>query len=271
MTNSMPNSLPMAGRLIDPDRLQNMGKTAARLAETSGLSMTEAVVQTVEREKLNAEQVRRVVESANVEAFNRKFASMSGEHRFVSIDDGPADPAQVLSALGASQREGYTLGNDDYAMPPTKTSAATEFVAYAPRTRGGVVGDVLRLQSKLAAAHDTAVQNAEAAEAEMTDALLELSSWVKRASLNGAEAGEVYAAWAALHPEVAKLAAPTFLGKIPTHTKVAGRRLNPEHPVVGLFDHYAKTAQRYQRQLSARQGLEEQLLRVSTWLQENGN
>lgn len=271
MASSTPNSLAMAGQPVDPDRLQNMGKTAARLAETSGLSLSEAVVRTVEREKLNSEQVRRVVESANIEAFNRKFASMTGGDRFVSIDDGPADPQQVLSQLGCAQSGEYEIGTTDYDLPPTKVAELTSGTMPVHRTRGGAVGDVLRLQSKLAAAHEIVVQDAEAASAEMGVALADLGDWVKRATLNGAEAGEVYASWAGAHPEIAKLAANRLMGGVPALTKVAGRRLNPEHPVVASFAHFVKTAQDFHKLLGVRQNLESQLLRVGKWLQENGN
>lgn len=271
MTSSTPNSLAMAGQPVDPDRLQNMGKTAARLAETAGLSLSEAVVHTVEREKLNAEQVRRVVECANIEAFNRKFASMSGEDRFVSIEDGPADPQQVLGQLGCAQSGEYVIGTADYDMPPTKVAELTSGVAPVYRTRQGVVGDVLRLQSKLSAAHEIVVQDAEAASGEMGAALSDLGDWVKRATLNGAEAGEVYAAWAAVHPKIAKLAASRLMGGVPAMSKIAGRRLNPEHPVVTSFGRFVKTAQDFHKLLGARQNLESQLLRVGEWLQKNGN
>lgn len=269
MTSNSPNILPMAGRQVDPDHLQSLGKTAARLAETAGLSLTDAVVQTLGHEKLNSEQVRRVVEHANIEAFNQKYASMSGDHRFVSIDDGPADPVQVLQSLGsAAQCREVVAEPSDYAMSPTKVASSTPASEAGFRTRGGVLNDVIGLQYKLASAHESVVQKVEAASFEMNEAFSELSDWAKRASLNGAQAGEICASWARVHPELAKVAAQKIFGTFAT-TKVAGRSLNPSHPVVGVFENFAKKAQDYQTHLVARQRLEAELTRIGDWLDHN--
>ncbi len=89
------------GRGVSAMELESLGKQAARLGETSGLSLTEACVRTLEHESLNAEQIRRAVEYANINAVNTKFASMRGVDRVVHIDGGPADPVTVMDALNA--------------------------------------------------------------------------------------------------------------------------------------------------------------------------
>ena len=85
-------NLDLNTSFISPEQLIMLGKSAAQVSETSGMSLTDAVVRSVGMTKLNSHQVRRVVEAANHEAFHRKFASMDPTMRVVELDGGPADP-----------------------------------------------------------------------------------------------------------------------------------------------------------------------------------
>jgi len=76
------------GHSVSAHDLENLGKTAARLSETSGISLTEACTRTLDGEGLNQEQVRRAVEHANINAVNSKFASLRGDNRIVHLDHG---------------------------------------------------------------------------------------------------------------------------------------------------------------------------------------
>lgn len=256
---------------MDPLTFENLGKQAARLAESGDLSLTEAVVQTIGHVKLNSEQVRRVVEQANIEAFNRKFASTSGSMRAVHIDGGPADPVAVLQALndGARPRE-VTIEALEYSMPPEHVKSSSFALTESLRTADGVRGDIYALNDRLLAAHDEVTQNLEAARGDMNEHLSDLAGAVKSASLQGATAGEIFAAWAKIDRELAKLAhdrTSRFMsgGDI----KVAGREINPNSAVVRTFGEFAKAAHSYGAHMKALVSLETEIQKVSTWIKNN--
>lgn len=261
------------GRSVDPSHLESLGKQAARFAELNGLSLSDAVTQTVGHEKLNAEQVRRVVEFTNLEAFHRKYSSLDPSSRIVHIDGGPADPVQVLQDLndGARPRE-VTIHALEYSMPPeTKTASIGAFVPEIDRSRSGVVGDIIGLRSKLAAAHEEAVQGAEAAHFTMNEALVSLAGLVKRAGLQGAAVADIYEAWFRESPDLAKVAFARVKHLVPsTNTKVASRVINPAHPVVDGFRDFVKAAQAFGHYSKTRQEIEAEMVRVSGWLEHNG-
>lgn len=262
----------LSGRAVAPTHLESLGKTAARLADSNDISLTSAVIETIGSEKLNSEQVRRVVEHANTEAFNRKFASTSGSMRAVHIDGGLADPVEVLQALehGARPRE-VIMDALEYAMPPSfgKTSSAQPFFNAIDRTPAGVMGDVRGMQHKLASAHEQLIGDLEASKAEMNSAIVKLAESVRQASLQGASPQELFETWTAISPELAKVAVHrTKQFMIASNTKVAGRGLNPQHAVVQHFDTFVKAAQSFAQHHEARQLLEAELVKVNTWLKQ---
>lgn len=259
-------------RSVDPGHLDGLGKQAARLAETSDCTLNEAVVHTIGHEKLNSEQVRRVVEIANVEAFHRKYASLDPQSRVVHLDGGPADVAQVLQSLnGAARPREQMIESLDYDMAPEAKVSSIDFAPTTDRTVAGVIGDVLRLQSKLAAAHEEVVTSAEASEFAMNEALLQLADTAKWAGLQGAAPQEVFEAWHRVNPELAKIAFARLSRFIPaSNEKVASRSINPDHAVVRDFERFAKHAQEYGTQIAARQRVEAEVLRVNQWLDQHG-
>lgn len=260
------------GRAVDPSQLESLGKTAARFAETGDLSLTDAVVQTVGREDLNPEQVRRVVEYANTEAFNRKFASTAGSMRAVHIDGGPADPVSVLQSLNnAARPREVVVDSFEYSMPPDFGKESSLSFSSTDRTSGGVLKDVDNLQRQLASAHDELTQGMEASKAAMNGHLVELGDYVKRASLQGATPSDIISAWAQIHPEMAKTAlARTQQFMRTDNVKVAGRSINPAHPVVQQFDAFVKAASSYAAHHDALMSTERELVKVSAWLRRHG-
>jgi hypothetical protein len=265
-TPSMKDMFP--SRAVDPSRLEELGKTAARLAETSGLRISDAVVETLGREKLNSEQVRRVVEYANTELFNQKFAATSGSLHAVHFDGGPADPAEVLQALNdAARPRTVTVDALEYALPPDSGAKFSSVDASIDRTIDGVFHETAGLHRRLEAAHDELVQSTEATKGEMAEALVDLAQSVKSASADGASPEEIYLAWAAESPEVAKVAFRRLhVFMRPTNVKVAGRSINPAHRVMRDFTQFAKLAQSYAHHHEALMSVEAELLKVSAWL-----
>lgn len=272
---SITSTPPAGGRAVDPAHLDSLGKTAARLAETGDLSLADAVVQTVGSEHLNPEQVRRVVECANTEAFNRKFASTSGSMRAVHIDGGPADPVEVLQSLNNVARpKEVVVDSFEYSMPPDfgkVSSAGGAGFLSAERTAGGVFTDVSNLHHQLMAAHDELTQSTESSKAAMNELLVCLGDQVKRASSQGASPVEMLEAWMSISPELAKTAfdrTRPFMRD--SNVKVAGRSLNPAHPVVRQFDSFVKAASSYAAHYDALMSTERELIKVSAWLHRHG-
>jgi hypothetical protein len=264
--------LPVSGRSVDPGHLEGLGKQASRLSDSSGISLTEAVVQTIGHEKLNAEQVRRVVEYANIEAYNTKFATLGGPQRVVSFDGGPADPAQVMQSLNDYARpQEIVVEALDYAMPPefAKSSSPVDF-AVSDRTTGGVIMDVYGLRSKLSAAHDELVQSVEASKERLSDSFISLVEIVKSASAAGATSAEIYECWYRRNPEVAKVAFSRVQHFVKPNTKVAGRRISDDSKLARAFDMLVMESESCQGHVQALQRVEVELAKVSNWLQRQG-
>lgn len=262
-----------SGKSTDPGTLEGLGKQAAALHESAGIGMTDAVVQTIGRAKLSTEQVRRVVEFANIEMFNRKYAAMAGTFRTVHVDDGPADPATVLQDLNNNARpQEVTVDALEYSMPPNLSKTASVAGLVEARPRGAVMGEIYDLRSKVSAAHDELIQSVEASKERVAELFVELVEAVKSASAGGAAPEEIYRAWVKVNPEAAKIAyarASTYMR--PANEKVAGRYLNPSTDVVDLFAKLVKESQSCQRHTMALKTVEAELVKINQWLKTNGD
>ena len=248
--------------------LEVLGKQAAKLASSCGVSLTDAVTQAVGSEDLNIEQVRRVVEFANTEAFNQKFASTAGNFRVVDIDEGPADPAQVIQNLNNAARTSEILKEtSDYDMAPGFTDMTPEANVGDEGTNDAAIAKVAMLHSRLAGARQEVADTIESHKLQASDTLTELASHVKSAAVNGASIGALHSAWAKIDSEVAdkvvtKLATIANSVNAP---KVAGV-VNPGHPVVTSFakfaGHMRSTVTSYQQL----QVIENEIARVAALL-----
>lgn len=272
MTNNPISFFPPSGvQPVDSGHLDYLGKQAAALAESGSLNLTDAVVRTIAKEKLSAEQVRRVVEFANTEAFNQKFSSLDPSNRVVDIEGGPADPERVIQALNDQARpQTMTLQSLDYDLPPgTKVSHDVDFgLEPVSRTREGVMQDVINLKSKLSTAHEEVVQSVESARFQLVNALKDLQSEVKTASLNGLHREDLIQAWSAVAPELVE----TALERMPSlpsrgNVKVA-HRINPAHPVVQKYQEFVKLSGYFATCVGARQNLERRLVEVDDFFTE---
>lgn len=114
-------------RPVSGEHLETLGKRAAHdwlLGKFA--SLNDAVVDVVRSEHLSPEQVRRVVEFTNGDAYLKEFRKEGGAHRVVHFDCGPADPAQVLQDLndgGGGSR--YDDGARDYRLSPAMAKRAS--------------------------------------------------------------------------------------------------------------------------------------------------
>ena len=275
----MPQNEPaflreMVGTAMSADQLELMGKEAANLYDTSGISMNEAVVHAIGQTKLNAEQVRRVVEFANHKAFEKKYASLSADMRAVEIEGGPADVVQVLHDLndGAVPVK-YASGNSDYASPPTKVASDEDSLDFGlgavsvegQSLRGQGFVQLETLHAKLAAAIDDVSGQEGAAYMSMLDAREALQKSVRSAVKEaGVTQEELIDAWQEVNPSLVETAL-ACTNAPPSHTKIA-RKLNPEHPVVEQYVQFAHHAEAFAKAKVARQALEGDLSKVDAVL-----
>lgn len=125
-------------RPVSGEHLEVLGKQAASnwcMGKTA--SLHEAVIDTVRGERLSPEQVKRVVEFANGDAYQQEFRK-EGNHKVVHFDCGPADPAQVLQDLNdGGGGSVYDRGTLDYSRDPKevhKTASASRVVAPLEKT-----------------------------------------------------------------------------------------------------------------------------------------
>jgi hypothetical protein len=108
-------------RPVSGEHLEVLGKKAAAdWCAGKVASLNAAVVGAVQHEMLSPEQVKRVVEFCNQDAYLQEFRKEGTQHRVVHFDTGPADPAQVIQDLndgGGGSR--FDRGTLDYSMPPS--------------------------------------------------------------------------------------------------------------------------------------------------------
>lgn len=111
-------------RPVSGEHLEVLGKKAASEWVTGKVaSLHEAIVETVRHERLSPEQVRRVVEFTNGDAYLQEFRK-EGSHKVVHFDCGPADPAQVLQDLNdGGGGSVYDRGTLDYSRDAKTASA----------------------------------------------------------------------------------------------------------------------------------------------------
>lgn len=213
------SALTTTQRTKTAEDLEVLGKASAdRWRAGHDKTLTDAVVSTVKTAGLTREQVRRVVEFANTDAFLVEFRKEAGG-RVVDFPGGPADPAAVLQDLGSREvpdAAGRTL--DDYRMPPSrekragagaleKTAAARSeedelFKAAFARTGAGDDVPYIRpfrevedLRTKLAGVAEHLGSDLTRAQGYVRDAFLELYGHVKAAALEGMPLGHIVRAW----------------------------------------------------------------------------
>jgi hypothetical protein len=114
-----------AARPKSGEELEVLGKQASALYRCGSCSLNDAVVETTKKAGLSPEQVKRVCEFANTDAYLREFEKKGSTHRYISFHGGPANPAEVLKDL--NDGGGGTIfddGSDDYSHGPMHKGAA---------------------------------------------------------------------------------------------------------------------------------------------------
>ena len=262
----------MRGVSVDPGQLETLGKSAAALAESGSLSLSDAVVRTIGKTKLNAQQVRRVVEFANTTAFERKYASMDPSMRVVNIEGGPADPVQVLQDLNDGARPEHTvMQNLDYMLPPSGGKTASLDFGLGPISedhsalRGRTFSQVIQLRSKLASAQEELTLMEGSNRFQMTEVLRQLQQDVRLAvKTAGLTREDLMGAWSRVDVDLIT-SALNMMGPLPARAagvKVA-QQINPAHPVVTGYASFVHFAKKYAQATMARKDIECQLVKIA--------
>jgi len=243
-------------RPVSGEHLEVLGKAAAT-SWTLGkhASLNDAIVDTIRGERLSPEQVRRVVEFTNGDAYLREFRKEGAVHRVVNFDCGPASPSQVLQDL--NDGGGGTIsdrGTLDYAMTPSMAKRASADRDTTPLEKTASVepaqkeasryedhlwemlggnpkgsmpfAEPLRpledLRHKLAGARDATASELDGLEVDYADVCDRLHGHVKQASLDGTSLGDIVRAWATVESD-------------PVYVKVAFSMLTPRFQREQLF------------------------------------
>ncbi len=112
--------------------LEVFGKYAAQkyINGDSG-TLSDAVVETVKQAGLSPEQVRRVIEFANTDAYLTEHRKEGSDSKYVEFTGGPADPGEVLRDLNdGGGGTVFDRGLADYSLPPIqKTSSVGDLAS----------------------------------------------------------------------------------------------------------------------------------------------
>lgn len=111
---------------ISGEELEVMGKKAAsRYLCGDCCTLNDAVVETVKQAGLSPEQVKRVIEFANTNAYIEQFNKLGSDHKYVEFHGGPADPSVILKDLNdGGGGTVFDRGMADYSRLPMEKSSS---------------------------------------------------------------------------------------------------------------------------------------------------
>lgn len=248
--------------------LEVFGKHAAMMwLRGEAPNMSAAVVETVKKASLSPEQVLRVVEFANTNAFLTEFKKEGRAHRVIDFPGGPADPATVLRDLndgggGAGRVSTKVASLEDYASPPKQASKGDilwhrEVEAPAPMAQANPLGEAMQLRSKLAGVAEHARGQLNFAERAYRESVLEMQEQVKSAALEGVPLSEVVRVFAEVCPNetfikhafevVSPKLVQSRVFRTPSDMEDSFRKqassdpVNPAHPLVTAYSVFCQS------------------------------
>lgn len=176
-------------RPVSGEHLEVLGKqAAANWCEGKVASLHDAIVDVVRGERLSPEQVKRVVEFTNGDAYLREFRK-EGSHRVVNFDKGPADPSQVLQDLNdGGGGSVYDRGTLDYTRDPKEVHKHAQAKSYREQVADFYTGCAGRPtgpseRTRVMDFYGGAEKTASAAEAEELEPVEDLQKQQKLPSL----------------------------------------------------------------------------------------
>jgi hypothetical protein len=304
--NDLPSTIllqQLGARPKGGEDLEVFGKEAAnKYVRGTSRTLTEAVVETVKQAGLSPEQVRRVVEFANVDAFLQEFRKEGQKHKVIEFAGGPANYPDVLRDLNdGGGGTVYDTGSSDYNAPPpdlAKTAnrnrdrLGTENVKLAqafqaedtPIPFENPWQESIELREKLAAAHAGVSSALSSLEVHYVDVLDHLYGLVKQAALGGTTLGEIVAAWSSVNQEPIFMKAafsqltPRLLdgGVFPSRGAIgeslvktaAAGLVNTEHPLISTYTDFCDTLTKLAKTRKVQEELGSALGTMNTFVQK---
>ncbi len=263
-------------------------------------TLTQAVIETVKHASLSPEQVRRVVEFANTDAYLRDFRKEGSPHKIVNFPGGPADPGDVLKDLNdGGGGSAFDTGMGDYSQPPSHSKHASvetgelETMFEVEKTASSLgypeenpMGQIIELKDKLAHALDTCGSQLSQFEVMYADLADLLYGQVKQAALNGTTLGEILQAWQTVapstdHVKVAfRLMTPRLLREGVFHSvdgigasiekTGSARMVNTQHPLVTHFSEYCEVLDKLAETRAAQNEISANLDQVIVFIKQGG-
>jgi hypothetical protein len=278
------------------EELEVLGKTAAsKWLEGRAKDLNEAVIETVKSAGLSPEQVKRVCEFTNTDAFLREFKKESGvNHKVVDFDCGPADHGEVLKSLNSGAGGSvHDPAGGDYDLPPSKHASASLKENLVLRQAFGFdpgmqfaepLVDVMDLRDKIAGAYDQMSAQLSGLEIMCEDTQEILYQQVKQAALQGASLGDITQVLAVGAPDdrFLKIAfehmTPRLLHEgvysnindaLASMDKVASKQIvNPNHPLVTAIADFAECLSKLAETRAARVELNEAQAEATSFLKK---
>lgn len=278
------------------EHLEVLGKNAsARFRSGQAPNLTDAVISVVKTAGLLPEQVKRVVEFANTDAFLTEFRK-EGSHRVIELQGGPANPFAVLQSLNQpAAAHQYDRGTSDYNHPPTEKRASAEHLDHSLREGfqaktasaeypfADPLGETYALKQKLASAEEMLTSELSMLEGAFHDLVGRLYDNVKQAALEGVALGDVLQAWTTVpgvtteHVKVAfAFMSPRLLKERVFHGADAlgaslekfasGRLVNASHPLVEDFSDFCEVLSKLASTRGAREEISKGLGQVNYFL-----
>lgn len=281
---------------VSGEHLEVLGKKAAAAwCEGRVSTLNDAVVGVVKHAGLSPEQVKRVVEFTNTEAFLTGFKKEGANHKVVDFGaDGPASPSAVLQDLNdGGGGSVFDSGTGDYHQPPAeKTALAEDDQALAAMFASSgesypehnPLSNTMELRDKLAQAYETATSELSTLENMFGDLRGQMFFHVKQACLGGHALSEVIEIWqqrapSEEHVKVAFRAIADELvdnGVFFNHEELASSlqkvaqvgTVNEAHPLVSSFTDFCQVLSKLAEVRETQQETGEGLARVTAFLKE---
>jgi hypothetical protein len=291
------------------EELEVFGKQAAcQYVTGKAPTLNEAVVETIKHAGLSPEQVKRVIEFANVDAYLKEFNKEGSDHKYIEFDGGPADPSVILKDLNdGGGGTVFDRGTADYDQPPgQKAASAEEFekvasVDFNPTETAyeqmweakneqlpyaNPLQDALNVREKISAIHENTNSELVSLEGMYLDLGDSLFKQVKQASLDGMPLSDIVQAWGTTtdNPEFVKAAfallsprllengvfsSKTEIGQSLTKRASAGI-INEKHPLIKDFSDYCEVLEKMAHLRIVRDESASHLDGLNTFLKQAG-
>lgn len=305
--NDLPSGILLQQSNAKPktgEELEVFGKEAASKYTRGQVdTLTEAVIETIKSAGLSPEQVKRVVEFANIDAFNQEFRKEGSGSKVVEFKGGPADFSEVLKDLNDGSVSVLDKHAFDYSTPPINVAEVAsqnenrlgldnEKLAQAfgveevPLPYADPLREALDLKDKLAGIEENLASELSQLEGQYYQVLDGLFGAVKQASLEGAELGQVVSAWREVtsKPEFVKAAfshiTPRLIenGVFPSKDSLGNSLMktassgvvNHNHPLVVHFCDFCETLTKLAETRVAHSDVASALDTISTFLKSAG-